>query len=570
MTTFRRSLLVAVSCVVVLLSAVAPAQAIVFTPILLFSPAVVRTSPQDQERVVVPAITNTKRTVAVMFDSNVAFVGSASAAVAITNVTTGNPLPTSEIESTINKNMLYIYSTAFTHDTPTEYRVTVLSGNIQRVGGLTLNSDINFNFTIANQLTFLSLQETIPTLSVEKILMSDSPITFIGTGERTATYRITVSNTSADYTFDNFTVKDVLPSGFTYDSLVFGTGVVASGTSTVTFTVDGHLSAASSKVFDYRVRIPSSVADGTYDNSAIVSANFSPSGFGSDLYTGLHSISAFDDNRENDENVTISHFVLGTITPTISPTIFPTVTSTASPTPTATSTPTSTASPTPTPTSTGLMVPRPSSDPLTCLNIGGASTLALTDVPGSLAQAPYINFLTSTSVGSDASLRLSRGYADGSFGANNTLTRFELTKMALGANCISYTTPTVPNSYFTDVPRDNSEVSLVIGKAYAAGIVTGVGDRFYPNRPVTYAEMVKILIGSGVYFNRGTPTGVTLPVTLSGITDESFRQYAEYARSLNLVEVSSNNFPQNEQVQRKFMAQAVARYIAWLKNITLL
>ena len=39
---------------------------------------------------------------------------------------------------------------------------------------------------------------------------------------------------------------------------------------------------------------------------------------------------------------------------------------------------------------------------------------------------------------------------------------------------------------------------------------------------------------------------------------------------MNLVALGAGSaFPQNNQVQRRFMAQAVARYIAWLKNISL-
>lgn len=542
-----------------LISTSTPAQAIVLDPSvsLMLIPAMVETvSPTFGERVVVPPSTNNKRTIAAMFDSNIQFVGNPQDAVIVTNLNTGNPIPLDDIR--IHKNMLYIYSTSFEHNSTEgiRYLASLIGSQIRRAGGTTMaDGGLGWEFTLADGIDS-TVRENIPKVSIEKTLFSNSNIQFTNTENREAIYRITVSNQSDDYALNNIEVRDVLPSGFSFDGLVFGSDVSVSGLRVLTFTIGTALAPNSSKVFDFRATIASSVSDGIHHNSAMVTADFVPAGINSDRYN-VPTISSFDYSDETDEDVLISHA-------TASPA--PTATSpTPSPTPT-----TSSPTPTTTPSSTTVRLAHPSTDPLTCLQLNGAAATNFSDVPSSLQEAPYISFINTTVFASTPSIRLSRGYTNNTFGTNNTLTRFELTKMALGANCINYTTSPVPNSYFTDVPTDNSEMSLVIGKAKALGIVQGIGNQFFPDRHVSYGEMVKILVGSGVYFSRGVPSS-TLPHTLNGISDESFRQFAEHAVIMNLVNLSNGNtFPQNTAVQRRFMAQAVARYIAWLKNISIL
>jgi len=551
-----------------LLSTSNVANAIVLDPsisLLLIPPTVESVSPTFNERVVVPASTNSKRTIAVQFDSNIEFVGNPLDAVVVTNIGTGSPIPLDDVS--IHKNMLYIYSTAFTHDSTdgTGYTAWLNGSRIRRIGGTTMaDGGLGWGFTIANgfDTIFPPIHENIPKITINQNVFSGANLAFSGTDSRHVVYRVSVTNNSEGYTVNNLTVKAVLPSGFVYDGLTFGTDVTVSGSRVLTFNIGTPITPSSTKIFDYRVSVPSTLADGVYDSSAMATAEFSPSGINSDRYSLPARISHFDDNRADDDNVTISH-----LTPTPTPT--PTPTTTASPTPSSTSTPTSTSTPSATPTSTSTALSHPSSDPLTCLRLNGAVATSFSDVPSSLLEAPYVSFLNTTVFASNPDVRLSRGYANGTFGTNNTLTRFELTKMALGANCINYNESPAPNRAFSDVPTDNSEMSLVIGKAKSLGIVQGIGNQFFPNRPVSYGEMVKILVGSGVYFDRGTPTR-TLTHTLSGITDESFRQFAEYSARMNLVNLNGSAFPQNDSVQRRYMAQAVARYIAWLKNISLL
>lgn len=147
------------------------------------------------------------------------------------------------------------------------------------------------------------------------------------------------------------------------------------------------------------------------------------------------------------------------------------------------------------------------------------------------------------------------------------LTRFELTKIALQANCLQPNQLT-PNQVFSDVPQDNSEMSLIIGTAQSLGIVTGKDGKFYPNQAVTYAEMSKILLGSGYYFQSQTAP-VAYSSSFPGITDQSFSQYAEYAVRLQLVALNNGIFPQNAPIYRDTMLQVLSRYISYLKNISL-
>lgn len=571
MSLSKRFLVIA-SAALVLMGVAPSAQAIILPPtlpLLEFAPTVVSSSPLNKERIVKYSDSGSTSTIAVMFSANMEFSGAADGSVQVRNLTTGALVPTTG--TSIHKNMLYFSSDSFTHPGTVghRYEAKVIASRVKKAGSsLTLASDYIWQFQIADRAHIVAIPPWIPEMDENAAIVGilkerfDTPatISFFGSGDQSAKYRVKIAN-KGEYTLDSMVVKDVLPVGFSYDSLTFGTGVTVSGTSNLTFNVAGPLPPDSTKVFDFKVKISgnsSTVPDGTYDNSAIVTANFTPTGLGASDYE-INTVSSAFFNTSVDEDVAINHLTLTlpTSLPTLLPSALPTITSL----------------PTVIPTSVVPTVPsgfsHPSSDPLTCLQLNGATSINFSDVPSSLLQAPYVSFLTSTVFASDPTVRLSRGYSNGTFGTNNTLTRFELTKMALGANCTNYVSSPTPNSFFTDVPRDNSEMSLVIGKAYAQGIVTGVGDRFYPDRPVSYGEMVKILVGAGVYFNHGTAVS-PLSATLTGIGDESFRQFAEHAARMNLVDLGAgSSFPQNNQVQRRFMAQAVARYIAWLKNISL-
>jgi hypothetical protein len=96
------------------------------------------------------------------------------------------------------------------------------------------------------------------------------------------------------------------------------------------------------------------------------------------------------------------------------------------------------------------------------------------------------------------------------------------------------------NTFFSDVPTDDSEKSRVVGEAYRLGIIKGVGDKFYPDQPVSYAEMIKILFSASVYFEDGKPV-VELDAPVVGVTDPSFTQAVAYAHRLNVLPIWQGN-----------------------------
>ncbi len=209
--------------------------------------------------------------------------------------------------------------------------------------------------------------------------------------------------------------------------------------------------------------------------------------------------------------------------------------------------------------------PVPAQDPLTCLVANGTTSIDFLDIQSTTDQKKT-QFLTSI-LNTASNSRIIQGYGNQSYGMGKVLTRFELTKIALQANCLQPNQLT-PNQVFSDVPQDNSEMSLIIGTAQSLGIVTGKDGKFYPNQAVTYAEMSKILLGSGYYF-QGHIAPILYSSSFPGITDQSFSQYAEYAVRLQLVALNNGIFPQNAPIYRDTMLQVLSRYISYLKNISL-
>ncbi len=206
--------------------------------------------------------------------------------------------------------------------------------------------------------------------------------------------------------------------------------------------------------------------------------------------------------------------------------------------------------------------PVPTEDPITCLVVSGTTSISFSDVQTTSYQT-HATFLTSI-LNTASNSRIIQGYGNQTYGMGKILTRFELTKIALQANCLQPNLLT-PNQVFSDVPHDNSEMSLIIGTAQSLGIVSGKDGKFYPNQAVTYAEMSKILLGSGYYFHGHAPD-IVYSTSFAGITDESFRQYAEYAVRLQLVALDNGIFPQNAPIYRDTMLQVLSRYISYLKN----
>lgn len=504
-------------------------------------PQIIASSPRDQERIVFPygAATN-KRTLAFLFDQPIHSLSAIENTITVTNLDSSTTIAPSKVE--LFSNMLYFTSSNFAYsNTGTHYRAVVHHNEIQRNGdNVLMSSDYTVNFTIWSQDA--SSPENSPYIRIEQGILT--PQVIYDHDDSTATYKITIYNTG-EYDMQEINLVDVLPVGFSFDRILSGnfTASTLTPSGNIIALHGGSLLHGNETSTTFKVNIftggsTPAVSPGVYSSSTIGYATFLPAGLGATRFT-TPTTSNYEDGREDDEDVTVTHVTLPTPAPSTSPS-----------------------------SQSGAILARPDQDPLTCLKINGASLLSLSDVNSLIAEKRFVDFLNTTTYVQNTAVRLAKGYTDGSFGVNNTLTRFELTKMALGANCIDYTISPVPNNFFNDVPKDQSEVSLVIGKARSIGIINGIGDRFFPNNPVSYGEMVKILLGGGYYFRRGIPVA-TQASTLNGITDETFRQFAEHAAKMNLVTIDADKiFPQNDPVIRRYMAQAVARYVVWLKNIS--
>lgn len=504
-------------------------------------PQVIASSPRDQERIVFPygAATN-KRTLAFLFDQPVHSLSAIENTITVTNLDSNTTIVPSKVE--LFSSMLYFTSSNFAYsNTGTHYRAVVHHNEIQRNGdNVLMSSDYTINFTIWSQDA--TSPENSPYIRIEQGILT--PQVIYDHDDSTATYKITIYNTG-EYDMQEINMVNVLPVGFSFDRILSGnfTASTLNPSGNIIALHGGSLLHGNETSTTFKVNILTggetpTVSPGVYSASTIGYATFVPTGLGATRFT-TPTTSNYEDGREDDEDVTVTHVTLPTAAPSTSPS-----------------------------TESGAVLAHPDQDPLTCLKINGASLLTLSDINTLIAEKRFVDFLNTTTYIQNTAVRLAKGYTDGSFGVNNTLTRFELTKMALGANCIDYTISPTPNDFFNDVPKDQSEVSLVIGKARSIGIINGIGDRFFPNNPVSYGEMVKILLGGGYYFRRGIPVTAQAN-TLNGITDETFRQFAEHAVKMDLVTIDADkSFPQNDPVIRRYMAQAVARYVVWLKNIS--
>lgn len=176
--------------------------------------------------------------------------------------------------------------------------------------------------------------------------------------------------------------------------------------------------------------------------------------------------------------------------------------------------------------------------------IFSAQVYAFNDITTSDPDATAISFLQAQNIIS--------GSEDGLFHPDLSLTRCELTKIALKVADI---TP-VPSSSasFSDVPTS----SWCHEYAYTArshGILNGYPDgTFHPNQPVTEIEALKIIINS-------------LQVTLPSVTEDLYLDvhstdwwapYIKYVRDNHLSDMpTSGNYGINNAFQRKKMARVV-------------
>ena len=101
------------------------------------------------------------------------------------------------------------------------------------------------------------------------------------------------------------------------------------------------------------------------------------------------------------------------------------------------------------------------------------------------------------------------GYPDGTFKPQKTLTRAELTSIALNMLDVDISNFEVKNNAFTDV-SENHWAYKTINYAYENGIINGYGNGlFKPNNEVKYSEAITILlnvVGYKDYVNKRNTT----------------------------------------------------------------
>lgn len=112
------------------------------------------------------------------------------------------------------------------------------------------------------------------------------------------------------------------------------------------------------------------------------------------------------------------------------------------------------------------------------------------------------------------------GYPDGTFKPEKTLSRAELTSIALNMLGIDISDYEVHNSYFTDVP-ENHWAYKTINYAYESGIVNGYGNGlFKPNNEVKFSEAITILLNTAGYKEDAEEEGMTWPNNYISIAKE--------------------------------------------------
>lgn len=113
------------------------------------------------------------------------------------------------------------------------------------------------------------------------------------------------------------------------------------------------------------------------------------------------------------------------------------------------------------------------------------------------------------------------GYPDGTFRPQKTLTRAELTSIALNMLDVDISNFEVKNNAFTDV-AENHWAYKSINYAYENGIINGYGNGlFKPNNEVKYSEAITILLNVAGYRDYVNGKGTTWPNNYINVAKET-------------------------------------------------
>lgn len=147
------------------------------------------------------------------------------------------------------------------------------------------------------------------------------------------------------------------------------------------------------------------------------------------------------------------------------------------------------------------------------------------------------------------------GYPDGTFKPAKTLSRAELTSIALNILRIDLSNYEVKNNAFTDVP-ENHWAYKSINYAYENGIINGYGNGlFKPNNEVKYGEAITILINVIGYGEQAKSSELTWPNNYINtakelyITDNTYTSSFDFTKPANRGDVA--NLTLNSYILRR-------------------
>lgn len=137
----------------------------------------------------------------------------------------------------------------------------------------------------------------------------------------------------------------------------------------------------------------------------------------------------------------------------------------------------------------------------------------------------------------------------------------EVNVLTSGPEPMAVTAPRAERE-FRDVPTDHWAYDDIL-KLYDLGLMSGDEDGFlYPDRPISRAQLAKLLVEAGGY----TPgSGPAIPTFTDVRPGDWHYPYVEMAYRLALMQSYGNEFKPDDQVSREELAAIAVRAKAWEK-----
>ncbi|MBN1494147.1 S-layer homology domain-containing protein [Candidatus Peregrinibacteria bacterium] len=180
----------------------------------------------------------------------------------------------------------------------------------------------------------------------------------------------------------------------------------------------------------------------------------------------------------------------------------------------------------------------------------GAAALAFSDVPADYQYSTAILYLKANNIVD--------GYSDGTFKAENTISRVEFLKIIMEGTGVELDSLISMN--FSDTP-DNQWYSPYVKKAFAEGWIEGYPDgTFKPGNPINKAEALKIL-GEVQNWDRPAHGGVPVAPYFDTPRYAWYSPYVYFAKENDLLPDQDEYLYPRENVLRGYMSEIVYRSI---------